>query len=185
MAENELIDQVDEDNNIIGPVMRSEAHEKGLWHRSVHIWVYSKQGNVLVQRRSLEKADSPGKLDMAIAGHVKSGESISEAIISESKEELGIDIDPNQLGEPVMFKIARESEQMPALHSQFIYTYFLEIDEATDLKFNDGEVIEVLWITFDSFSKILEHGDLYTKFAYHTDDYLQKVVGRLKGLING
>lgn len=47
MAENELIDQVDENNKLIGPILRSEVHTKGLWHRSVHIWVYSNKGNVL------------------------------------------------------------------------------------------------------------------------------------------
>ena len=34
---------------------RTEVHAKGLWHRTVHIWVFDLNGKILFQKRSLKK----------------------------------------------------------------------------------------------------------------------------------
>ena len=47
-------------------VNRSEAHEKGIPHRTAHIWIAKKEGNgyqVLLQKRSSEKESFPGMYD--------------------------------------------------------------------------------------------------------------------------
>lgn len=38
---DEVIDICDENNVIAGKELKSIAHEKGLWHRAAHIWIYT------------------------------------------------------------------------------------------------------------------------------------------------
>ncbi len=85
----ELIDIYDENNKHIGTAMKSEAQKKGLWHRGVHVWVYS-EGKVLLQLRSKDKKLFPDMWKISVAGHVRAAESAIEAALRETREELGI-----------------------------------------------------------------------------------------------
>ena len=39
---------------------KSYIHEKGLFHATVHVWIFSEKGNVLIQKRSNKKKLNPG-----------------------------------------------------------------------------------------------------------------------------
>lgn len=82
---------VDEAGNIIGRATRRECHNgsKRL-HPVVHLHIYNKEGDLLLQKRSQTKDIQPGKWDTAVGGHVDYGESIEEALRREAHEELGI-----------------------------------------------------------------------------------------------
>lgn len=82
---------VDEAGNIIGRATRRECHNgsKRL-HPVVHLHIYNKEGDLLLQKRSQTKDIQPGKWDTAVGGHVDYGESIEEALRREAREELGI-----------------------------------------------------------------------------------------------
>lgn len=75
---------IDENDREIGEVSRKEAHQKGLLHRVVVIYVFDPNGNILVQERM------DGRLDHSSAGHVDPGETYLEAAKRELGEELGI-----------------------------------------------------------------------------------------------
>jgi isopentenyldiphosphate isomerase len=50
---------------------RKSVHEARLWHRSVHVWVFDKERNmVLLQKRTAEKDTFPSFWDISAAGHV-------------------------------------------------------------------------------------------------------------------
>ena len=34
---------------------KSYIHKKGLFHATVHVWIFSEKGNVLIQKRSTKK----------------------------------------------------------------------------------------------------------------------------------
>ena len=55
MEEEEFIDVLSEDLKVIKTSLKSEAHKKGWLHGSVHIWFYTKKGDVLIQKRSKDK----------------------------------------------------------------------------------------------------------------------------------
>ncbi|KAL7475234.1 LOW QUALITY PROTEIN: hypothetical protein ACHAW6_001157 [Cyclotella cf. meneghiniana] len=40
---------------------RADAHQQGLWHCSVHIWIIKLPSSILLQRRSMKKDTFPGK----------------------------------------------------------------------------------------------------------------------------
>lgn len=84
----EYLDYYDENGNYLGYATRDEVHQKGLWHNTVHNWLYTKNGKVAFQIRH-----SRGKLYTTSSGHVDKGESIEEAFKRETKEEIGLNID--------------------------------------------------------------------------------------------
>ena len=72
---------------------RNIVHEKGMFHKSIHVWIVNSKGELLVQRRDSSKKTYPNMLDTSFAGHVSSNEGLIEAVIREGKEELGLEID--------------------------------------------------------------------------------------------
>ena len=73
------------------------AHEKGLFHPTVHVWFYTSDHNILMQKRSSKKQTYPNFWDVSVAGHIASGETIHQGAIREIKEEIGLTILHNDL----------------------------------------------------------------------------------------
>jgi isopentenyl-diphosphate delta-isomerase type 1 len=93
-SKEEWFDLVDEKGKVIGKAPRHAVHgNPALLHPTVHLHVFNDRGQLFLQKRSQEKDLFPGYWDTAVGGHVSSGESIEQALVRESKEELGIDID--------------------------------------------------------------------------------------------
>lgn len=87
---DELLDIVDENDLVIDQQMRSVVHELGLWHRGVHVFLFTPERKMLVQKRSADRANSPSALDCSVSEHVKAGENYFDAAIRGMKEEMGI-----------------------------------------------------------------------------------------------
>lgn len=88
--EGEIFDVVDEDDAVTGQATRGEVHAKGLLHRAVHVFVFNKRGDLLMQRRSMLKDAHPGVWDSSVAGHLDAGEDYEAAALREMEEEMGI-----------------------------------------------------------------------------------------------
>jgi isopentenyldiphosphate isomerase len=88
---SEKLEIVDGKGNVIGLAERSQLHRNpGLIHRVVHVLVFNKKGELLLQKRSQKKDIAPGKWDTSVGGHVTPGEDVLAAARREMKEELGI-----------------------------------------------------------------------------------------------
>lgn len=72
--------------------LKSEAHKNGWFHATVHVWFYTDDNKILLQKRASVKNVFPNRWDVSVAGHISSGEEIIFAAIREVKEEIGIDI---------------------------------------------------------------------------------------------
>ncbi|MEX1045160.1 MAG: 16S rRNA (adenine(1518)-N(6)/adenine(1519)-N(6))-dimethyltransferase RsmA [Chthoniobacterales bacterium] len=88
--DGEQFDVVDEDDHVIACKPRTEVHAKNLLHRAVHILVFNKHGELLLQKRSAWKDREPSKWDSSAAGHLEPGETYEAAAVRETEEELGI-----------------------------------------------------------------------------------------------
>ena len=89
-ARQELLDVVDANDRVIDVMARSEVHQLGLMHRSVHILVFNSVQEFFIQKRSMSKDSNPGLWDSSAAGHVDSGEDYFNCAQREMGEELGI-----------------------------------------------------------------------------------------------
>jgi 16S rRNA (adenine1518-N6/adenine1519-N6)-dimethyltransferase len=86
----EIFDVVDADDQVTGTATRAEVHAQKLLHRAVHVFVFNKRGDLLLQKRSLLKDLCPGVWDSSVSGHLDSGEDYETAAVRELHEEMGI-----------------------------------------------------------------------------------------------
>jgi len=82
---------VDEFDNSIGTMEKLEAHQKGVLHRAFSIFLFNKQGELLIQRRSLIKYHSAGLWTNTCCSHPRPNEKTLDAAKRRLKEEMGIE----------------------------------------------------------------------------------------------
>ena len=97
---NELFPIVDEDGNVLGSILRGQAHDgRKTLHPVVHLHLFNSKGELYLQRRPDWKPIQPGKWDTAVGGHISYGETVEQAFSREVMEELGISVsDATSLG---------------------------------------------------------------------------------------
>ena len=93
-SESEVFDVVDENDRVVGAEPRGIVHVNNLLHRAVHVLIFNRAGDLLLQKRSIWKDRNPGRWDSSAAGHVDSGETYEESARRELDEELGIEAPP-------------------------------------------------------------------------------------------
>ncbi|MBN2978110.1 NUDIX hydrolase [Pseudomonas lactucae] len=89
-SDAELICWVDDQDNLLGHLVRSDLRRRGLIGRCTFIFLFNSQGELCVHRRTLSKALYPGFWDTAAGGMVAAGESYAESAARELEEELGV-----------------------------------------------------------------------------------------------
>lgn len=85
-----MICWVDEQDNLLGHLVRSDLRQRGLIGRCTFIFLFNSNGELCVHRRTLSKALYPGFWDTAAGGMVAAGESYALSAARELEEELGV-----------------------------------------------------------------------------------------------
>ena len=86
----EQLDIINDNDEAVGRAAKQEIFAKSLPHRIVHILIFNRKGEMLLQKRSGSCRFCPGFWSTSAAGHVQSGESYEAAAKRELKEELGL-----------------------------------------------------------------------------------------------
>jgi len=87
----EIYDIYNEAGEPIGRATRGEVHQNpSLVHRAVHVLVFNRGGELLLQKRVQSKDIEPGKWDTSVGGHLDPGEDWITAARREMKEELAV-----------------------------------------------------------------------------------------------
>ncbi len=87
--EDEVFPVVEESGLVVGRAERKYCHGGSrLLHPVVHLHIIDREERIYLQKRSMKKDIQPGKWDTAVGGHVGYGESLVEALLRESMEEL-------------------------------------------------------------------------------------------------
>ena len=145
----EYFDVLKENGEYEGRIETREiCHEKGLWHKAVAMFMINSKGQVLLQKRSANKKLWPNMWDMTAGGHVLAGEFGFEAIIREIQEELGIEINKNDIlfiGSAVSTNIKGDIINR---HFNEYYIINKDVDEKT-LNLQTEEVADIKWFDKD------------------------------------
>lgn len=148
----EIFDIVDELGNPTGEtVERNTAHDKGIRHRTAHIWVVRKTESsyeFLLQKRALNKESFPGCYDTSSAGHIHAGDEPLISALRELEEELSIKAKEEDLHFADTFKIqyTKVFNDKPFSDNEisFVYIYNLPVDIET-LTLQKEELDSVKW----------------------------------------
>jgi isopentenyldiphosphate isomerase len=146
----EILSVVNEDDQIIDVRPRQQIHALGLRHRAVHILVFNQQGQLFLQKRSMNKDLNKGLWDTSAAGHVDKGEDYTTSAIRETEEELGIDIKNNIT---FLFKLSASK----ALGMEFIQVY--QCLHNGPFVLNVDEIDEGAWFSASSISDRVNKDD--------------------------
>jgi isopentenyldiphosphate isomerase len=137
--ENEILDLVDDDNRVIGRIIRKDVHgNPSLQHRSVHVFVRNSRGDLFLQKRSVRKLIQPGKWDTSVGGHVEAGQSYEEAAVKEAGEELGINIENSaalQFSHEYVWRSDIETEHVRTFFLDYEGPFQLQIEEVDEGRF--------------------------------------------------
>jgi isopentenyldiphosphate isomerase len=149
---DELLDIVSNEDIVIDQQMRSTVHQLGLQHRGVHVFLFSQDGKMLVQKRSADRAASPSALDCSVSEHVKAGESYFDAAVRGMKEEMGVTgIEINPL---VTFSMNY------GLNDNEISRLFEGTVDPDKVKFDSVEIEEIGYFSIDEIRKMMEEGNI-------------------------
>ena len=134
---------------------KSEIHRKGLFHSTVHVWIFTEEGNILIQKRSKKKELNPGVWDVSVAGHVKFNENIKKAAKRETLEETGININTKDL---LKIGVYRSINIHPtAIDKEFFHTYILKIDkDSINLDYKNNEVDDLKFISIEEMESLIK-----------------------------
>jgi isopentenyldiphosphate isomerase len=159
----EYLEVVNAKGEVIGYAPRSEVHgNPSLIHRVVHVLVFNKKGELLLQKRSQNKDVAPGKWDTSVGGHVGIGEDLSFSSRREMREELGISGCELEYLYSYIHSNTYETELVTTYHC--IYN--------GDISFNKDEIEEIRLWSFDEIREAMGKNILSDNFENEFNTYL-------------
>ena len=144
----EFLDILNEKGDLLGvKKARQEVHEKGYWHKVVHVWIMNLKGEVLIQKRSAAKISDPNLWAISCEGHVTAGDTVVEAVLKELNEELGLIFKENDLRFLFDYSSKSVKNNGTYLANHFVSVYLIKSDlSLDDIVLQADEVEAVKWI---------------------------------------
>lgn len=98
-----LVDRVDENDNPIGTISRSQVFKVHANFRVAHLLIFDRVGRLLIQQLALSRKRHPGQWGSSVAAYVLAGETYEQAMKRRTLEELGLqDLELMHLGKTTM-----------------------------------------------------------------------------------
>jgi isopentenyl-diphosphate delta-isomerase type 1 len=169
---DELLDIVNEENTVVGQEWRSIVHRRGLWHRGVDVFLFTREGKLLVQQRSKDRDVFPSALDSSVAEHLKAGEDYLRAAIRGLKEELGIE--GIALRPVVEFRMSDDRND-----NEFCRLYEGIVEPAA-VHFDQREVERIVYHTLPELRTLMDAGQV--AFSYWFTQLLRWYLGEPSAL---
>ena len=169
----EYLEIVNEKDEVLGIAPRTEIHgNPSLMHRVVHVLVFNKKRDLLLQKRSCRKDVAPGKWDTSVGGHVEIGEGLFTAAKREMDEELGITC--HELEYLYSYTHSNPYE------TEFVTTYRCTYDGR--IGFNKDEIDEVRYWGIDDIKNAMGNGILSDNFEDEYRTYIRYQTPLVSGL---
>ena len=162
----EQFDILDKNGNPTGlTAAKGSALKPGQYYHGVHVYVFNRALEFLVQQRSYDKKFLPGGWDVVLE-HTMAGESSVECAARGLREEIGLAIPENCL--QFVYRLIWEE------YSHIVDVYFLQLDfDISKLVLEEGKVIGAKAITK---AEMLE---LVKNMYYRPQEYRQFIMNEI------
>lgn len=149
--QKEYLDIVNEEDIVIGKETRKKVHEAGLWHRGAHVFLFDKDGKMLIQKRSADRASNPLRLDCSISEHVQAGESYLQAAIRGMKEEMGL--------ENIKIKKLFKFRMNYGINDNEISELYEGLVDSKQVKFDPKEIESIAYVSMNELRQMLKEDE--------------------------
>lgn len=180
---DELIDILTKDGKPTGKTaLKSLIHNKGYYHNTAHVWFYTQAGQILLAQRAASKTIYPLLWDVSVAGHVDAGETIEQAAIRETQEEIGLSISKSELHKIGVFPCFQNYDN-GMVDNEFHHTFLVELKvPLKNLKPQPEEVEALKLVTFETYKSLLANSDTNSYFVASNRDYYLVVLEFIKNI---
>jgi isopentenyldiphosphate isomerase len=182
---DEYLDIVDQNGKPTGSIaLKSEAHAKGLYHNTIHLWLYTSKGEILLQQRSHKKVIFPLLWDVSVAGHIDAGETFTAAALRETEEEIGLQLQPDDLLQ-IGTRLHESSYNSGALiDNEFHQIYIARLPVGLNQLIPQIEEVEDLkLVSFRQFKDLLNQSENNSHFIASNASYYQFVLRAIKEIL--
>lgn len=153
MSEEEILDLVNENDEIIGQMPRSEVLAKKLKNkRVINAFIMNDEGKIWIPRRSPTKSQHANALDASVGGHVSTGEDYDTTLVRETMEEVRLDV--TQLPHRLLGKLTPHEHGTSA----FMQVYEIRANEVPN--YNPEDFSEYYWLTPHEIFERMANGDV-------------------------
>lgn len=179
---DEYIDIVDKHGNPTGKTaLKSKAHKNGWYHNTIHLWLFTANGEILLQQRSHKKVIYPLLWDVSVAGHIDAGETFIEAALRETAEEIGLKLKPENLKHIGVFLHETSYNNGNIQDNEFHQVFIAELKvPVTDLVIQESEVEAVKLVSYKTFESLLKDSATNNHFVTSNSDYYKFVLTSIK-----
>jgi len=170
---DELIDILTSTGEFTGKTcLKSDAHRKGLYHQTIHVWFYTDTKKILLQKRAAVKKVFPSLWDVSVAGHIGSGEKIEVAAIREVHEEIGMTIKETDL-QKIGFRKDEIVHPNGILDNEFKHIYVCKLNKSIDqLKMQPEEIDDLQLFDLSILKDATKHGSFMVPNMHHYYDFI-------------
>ena len=157
-------DLYDKNKNLTGEtIYKGEETPEGKYIVVVLVFIQNSEGKFLIQKRSARK----NGLYATTGGHPKSGEDSIQGIITEVKEEIGLDVKPEDL----QLYFGGRSETVRVFWDD--YYIKLDVDNIEKLKLQEEEVESLHWFSADEIHQLMKE-EKFFKNHYEEFEILEE-----------
>lgn len=158
---DEIVELLDEFGNSTNkPISKEEAHQKGLWHKAIHVLIVNKdKTKILIQKRTKTKKIYPNIWDISVGGHVTYNEDTLTSAKRELEEELGLN--PNNYELKEISKIKESLTPNNLISNEFVTIYLMIEDlDINKIVLQKEEVAEIKWVTKTELNQLVQRKEI-------------------------
>lgn len=168
MTDREIWDLYNENRQLTGrDHIRGEEIPLGYFHLVVHVWIRNSEGNYLISQRSVNRPMNPLKWE-CVGGSVLKGEDSLTGALRETKEEVGLTLDPKS-GRVIRSTIGRVING--TRFSDIVDVWLFSYDGPVSLNMaTTDEVAQSIWLDKKQIKELFDKGDFVDTLAYFFED---------------
>ena len=155
----ELVDVLDENGNKTGEkATLDDICNRGLWHNSVHAIIITKDRKIVAQKRSLSIVMNPDMIELSVGGAVNSAEEPLQAIIRETKEELGIYVEPSEVIYINKRRYNKHYKKLNKTSKTILHTYVIKLrSPISNTKLQDSETSKIYFLSESKAKRLVSY----------------------------